>query len=185
VGKSTSRWTADAIRIARRLEPLNLLWFEDPCPPENWKDIAEVKRAVLLPVLTGENLNRRAGFQELIENRAVSLVAPDLQKVGGLLEGKRIGELAEIHGIGFAPHNIASPLGVMAAAHVCATLPNFVALEFHGQDVPFWNDLATGGALIQHGRVRMSDRPGLGIELNETVAREYRRRGEPWFGEKG
>jgi L-alanine-DL-glutamate epimerase-like enolase superfamily enzyme len=176
---------SDAIRIATRLQPLNLLWFEDPCPPENWRDIAEVKQAVSLPILTGENLNRRSGFQEIIENRVVSIIAPDVQKVGGMLEAKRIGELAELHGIGFAPHNIASPLGLMAAAHVCATLPNVVALEFHGQDVPFWNDLARPATpIIQRGRVKLSEQPGLGIELNESVAREYRRRSEPWFGEK-
>lgn len=175
---------SDAIRIASRLEDLNLLWFEDPCPPEDWRAIQQVKAAVRVPVLTGENLNRRQGFLELLQARAVDLVAPDVQKAGGMLEAKRIGELAELFGAGFAPHNIASPLGLVAAAHVCATLPNHVALEFHGQDVPFWNDLADSESpVIQNGRVALSERPGLGVELNEAVARRYRRPGEPWFGE--
>ncbi|MCK6470465.1 MAG: mandelate racemase/muconate lactonizing enzyme family protein [Planctomycetes bacterium] len=175
---------SDAIRIASRLEGLNLLWFEDPCPPEDWRAIQQVKAAVRVPVLTGENLNRRQGFLELLQARAVDLVAPDVQKVGGMLEAKRIGELAELFGAGFAPHNIASPLGLVAAAHVCATLPNHVALEFHGQDVPFWNDLADSeGPVIENGRVVLTERPGLGVELNEAVARRYRRPGEPWFGE--
>ena len=71
----------------------------------------------------------------------------------------------------------------MTAAHLCATAPNFVALEFPGPDVPFWNALVAGPPLLQHGRVAMTEQPGWGLELNEAVAREYARPGEPWFGE--
>lgn len=176
---------SEAIRIARALAPYNLLWLEDPSPPENWSDMADIRTAGGVPILTGENLNRRHGFWSLIVNRAVDLVAPDIQKCGGMLEGKRIGELAEMQGIRFAPHNIASPLGTVASAHVCATLPNFTALEFHGADVPFWNDLITRrdlpGKLIQKGRIRLTEEPGLGCELNEAVARKYAKPGEPFF----
>jgi gluconate/galactonate dehydratase len=176
---------SDAKRIARELAPLNLLWLEDPCPPENIQDFADVKALGACPILTGENLNRRHGFWDLIVHRAVDLVAPDVQKCGGLLEAKRIGELAEMQGIRFAPHNIASPLGTVASAHVCATLPNFVALEFHGSDVPFWPDLitrpGTTAPLIDRGRIHLTDAPGLGCELNEPVAKQYAKPGEPWF----
>jgi L-alanine-DL-glutamate epimerase-like enolase superfamily enzyme len=175
----------EAVRIARALAPLQLLWLEDPCPPENWHDVKEVRDRGGCPVLTGENLNRRHGFWDLIAGRAVDLVAPDFQKCGGLLEGKRIGELAELQGIRVAPHNIASPLGTLASAHVCATLPNFVALEHHGSDVPFWGDLIrrteTDRPLIDNGRIKLSEAPGLGAELNEEVAREFRKPGEPFF----
>ena len=86
-----------------------------------------------------------------------------------------------------APHNIASPLGPLASAHVCATLPNFVALEFHGADVPFWDQLLVrqdcSGPLIQKGAIRMTEAPGLGAELNEEVARKYAKPGESWFAE--
>jgi len=176
---------SDAIRIARALAPLNLLWLEDPCPPENWRDMADLRVQGGCPILTGENHNRRQGFWDLIVQRAVDLVAPDVQKCGGMLEAKRIGELAEMQGIRFAPHNIASPLGTLAAAHVCATLPNFVALEFHGADVPFWNGLITRpdafGPLIKKGRIHLSEAPGLGCELNEEVARRYAKPGEGFF----
>jgi L-alanine-DL-glutamate epimerase-like enolase superfamily enzyme len=175
----------EAIRIARALAPFNLLWLEDPCPPENWRDMKDVRVRGGCPLLTGENLNRRHGFWDLIARRAVDLVAPDFQKCGGLLEGKRIGELAELQGMRVAPHNIASPLGTLASAHVCATLPNFVALEYHGSDVPFWNDLIAlpdpGRLLIRGGRIRLGETPGLGGELNEEVARQYRKPGEPFF----
>ena len=175
----------EAMRIARALAPFNLIWLEDPCPPENFRDFAEVKALGFVPILTGENLNRRHGFWELIVSRGCDLVAPDVQKCGGLLEAKRIGELAEMQGIRFAPHNIASPLGTLASAHVCATLPNFVALEFHGSDVPFWFDLITRpdmtGPLIQNGRIHLTAAPGLGCELNEPVAKQYAKPGETWF----
>lgn len=176
---------SEAIRIARALAPYNLLWLEDPCAPENWSDMADIRAAGGVPILTGENLNRRHGFWSLVVNRAVDLVAPDIQKCGGMLEGKRIGELAEMQGIRYAPHNIASPLGTIASAHVCATLPNFTALEFHGADVPFWNDLVNRrdarGKVIQQGRIRLTEEPGLGCELNETIALQYAKAGEPFF----
>ena len=176
---------AQAVRITRELDPFNLCWLEDPCPPENWRGVAQVRAAGCCPVLTGENLNRRTGFWDLIANHAVDLVAPDMQKCGGLLEAKRIAELAETQGISVAPHNIASPLGTLAAAHVCATIPNFVALEFHGSDVPFWDDLLTrsdgGGPLIEKGRIRLTEAPGVGGELNEQTARQYAKQGEPFF----
>jgi L-alanine-DL-glutamate epimerase-like enolase superfamily enzyme len=175
----------EAIRIARALAPFNLIWLEDPCAPENWRDIRDVRRASRCPILTGENLNRRHGFWDLITNRACDIVAPDFQKCGGLLEGKRIGELAELQGVRVAPHNIASPLGTIAGAHVCSTLPNFVALEFHGSDVPFWNDLIrfadAARPVIENGRIRMTDAPGLGCELNEDEARKYGKAGECFF----
>jgi gluconate/galactonate dehydratase len=173
----------EAMRICRALAPLNLMWLEDPCPPENWRDLADVRSVGGCPILTGENQNRRHGFWDLIVQRAVDLVAPDVQKCGGLLEAKRIGELAEMQGVRFAPHNISSPLGLLAAAHVCATLPNFVALEFHGSDVPFWNELIAlpGGPLIRRGRVTLSEAPGIGCELNEEIARQYCKPGESWF----
>jgi gluconate/galactonate dehydratase len=84
-----------------------------------------------------------------------------------------------------APHCIASPIGTIAAVHVAAAVPNFLALEWHGMSVPYWDDLALGwdGPVIDQGRIRVPDSPGLGVELNLDVAREYARRGEPFFDE--
>ncbi|MBI3920502.1 MAG: mandelate racemase/muconate lactonizing enzyme family protein [Armatimonadetes bacterium] len=172
---------SDAIKIGRAIEPFNVFWLEDPCPPDNWRQTAAVKRACGVPLLTGENLVQCHAFQPLLESQAVDLVAPDVQKCGGLLEARRIADLANLYGIGLAPHCIASPLGLMASAHVCAASANFTALEFHGQDVPFWDDLIAGDPLLQEGRVTMTDRPGFGVELNEEVAREYAKPGEGWF----
>ena len=173
----------DAVKIARAIESYSPLWLEDPCPPENWRQTAEVKRSCGVPILTGENLILLQSFLPLLENQAVAFIAPDIQKCGGLLEARRIATMADHYGIGIAPHCIAGPLGLLTSAHLCAASPNFVALEFHGQDVPFWNALLTGPQLIVDGRVTLTEAPGLGRELNEAVAREYSRVGEPWFGE--
>lgn len=175
---------ADALRLAQALEPYHLLWLEDPCPPENWQQTAAVKRGCSVPILTGENLVLLPAFLPLLEAGAVDLIAPDLQKCGGLLEAKRIAGMAEYYGTSLAPHCIASPLGLMASAHLCATAPLFVALEFHGQDVPFWNALVTGPPVIRDGFVSMTEQPGLGVELDEAVARRYAKPGEPWFSEE-
>jgi len=172
----------DAIRIAHALEPYSLFWLEDPCPPENWQQTLAVKRACHVPILTGENLILLPQFLPLLEAQAVDLIAPDIQKCGGLLEARRIAGMAEYYGISLAPHCIAGPLGLLASAHLCAAAPNFVALEFHGQDVPFWNDLLVGSPLIRNGQVTLTEAPGYGRELNEAIAKEYAKPGESWFG---
>ena len=173
----------DAVKLAHALEPSSLLWLEDPCPPENWRQTAAVKQACRVPILTGENLILLTGFLPLLENQAVDFIAPDIQKCGGLLETKRIAAMAEFYGVSLAPHCIAGPLGLLTSAHLCATAPNFVVLEFHGQDVPFWSALLTGPPLIQQGEVALGEAPGLGRELNEAVAKRYAKPGELWFGE--
>ncbi len=172
---------ADAIRIGQALEPYGVLWLEDPCPPENWEQTRQVKEACGTPILTGENLVLLHSFMPLLQHGAVDLVALDIQKCGGLLEAKRIADTARHYGVSLAPHCIAGPLGLMTSAHLCATAPNFTALEFHGQDLPFWPDLVIGEPIIEAGHVRLPERPGLGVELNEAVAREYARAGESWF----
>ena len=96
---------------------------------------------------------------------------------------RRIADYADTHYISLAPHCIASPIGTIASVHVAAAVPNFLALEWHGMSVPFWEDLAAGwdGSVIEGGRIRVPDGPGLGVELNLDVAREYAREGEPFF----
>jgi gluconate/galactonate dehydratase len=135
------------------------------------------------PIATGENHYQRHFFRELLEREAVDILAPDFQKVGGLLEGRRIADMAEVHYMAVAPHNISSPIGTMASVHLCAAIPNFLALEWHAASVPFFDDLVKDrrAPLIQKGYVTVPDRPGLGIELDEQVAYKYRKLGEPFF----
>ena len=94
-----------------------------------------------------------------------------------------IAQFADVHTMPVAPHNISSPVGTLASAHFCAAIPNFLVLEFHASDVPFWNDLVDGipKPIIQDGMIRLPEKPGLGVKLNEKVARKYARKGEPFF----
>ena len=191
VGKDTDiavdcHWrynASDVVKVARELDPFRLMWLEDPVPPNNTAALKEVTSRVQVPIATGENLFLFEGFQEIIAQHALSIVTPDLQKVGGLWVGQSIAQFADAHTMPVAPHNISSPVGTLAAVHFCAAIPNFLALEFHSSEVPFWNDLVQGlpKPLIQGGFIKVPENPGLGVTLNEEVARRYARRGEPFF----
>ncbi|HVS50357.1 MAG TPA: mandelate racemase/muconate lactonizing enzyme family protein [Candidatus Dormibacteraeota bacterium] len=172
----------DALRLARRLEGLPVLWLEDPVPPENVAAMAVVAQGTTTPIATGENTYLAQGFTQLIDQRAVDIVAPDLQKAGGLSEARRIAELADRSYLPLAPHNISSPVGTLASAHICAAIPNFIALEWHAAGVPFFDAMLAGGhPIINNGYVELSDAPGLGVELDLEVCRRYARPGEPFF----
>ena len=174
---------SDVIKAARELEPFRLMWLEDPVPPENVAALKDVSTKVRVPIATGENLFLFEGFQEIIAQHALSVVTPDLQKVGGLAVAQSIAQFADVHCMPVAPHNISSPVGTLASAHFCASIPNFLALEFHASDVPFWDELVTGipRPVIQNGFIHLPEGPGLGVSLNEEVARRYARKGEPFF----
>src|SRR5262249_42741551 len=151
-----------------------------PVPPENVPALERVTSSTTTPIATGENAYLRHGFRELLETGAASIVAPDLQKTGGLLEARRIADLADTHYVSVAPHCIASPIGTVAAAHVAAAIPNFLALEWHGMSVPFWEQMVDR-PVISRGRIEVPTSPGLGMTLNLDVAREHARAGEPFF----
>jgi gluconate/galactonate dehydratase len=174
---------SDAQRLAHALEPYGLLWLEDPVPPENIEALRRVTQSTRTPISSGENAYLRHGFREALERNALDIVAPDYQKCGGLLEGRRIADLADTYYVAVAPHCISSPVGTIASAHVCAATPNFLALEWHGMSVPFWNDLVAGfdGPVIQNGYITVPDQPGLGVDLNEEIARRYAKEGEGFF----
>jgi gluconate/galactonate dehydratase len=176
---------SDAQRLAYELEPYGLMWLEDPVPPENIEAMRRVTQSTKTPIASGENYYMRFGFREALEKGALDIVAPDLQKAGGLLEGRKIADMADTHYVAVAPHCIASPIGTLASVHAATAIPNFLALEWHGMSVPFWEDMVVGfgGPVIEDGYIEVPDAPGLGVELNEDVAREYARESEPFFGE--
>jgi L-alanine-DL-glutamate epimerase-like enolase superfamily enzyme len=174
---------SDVVKAAQALEPFRLLWLEDPVPPDSIEALRAVSSRVKIPIATGENLYLFSGFREILQTHAVRIATPDLQKVGGLAVAAQIAQFADAQTIPVAPHNISSPVGTLASAHFCAAIPNFLVLEFHSSDVPFWNDLVEGipKPIIQNGSIQLPDKPGLGIKLNESVARKYARKGEPFF----
>lgn len=170
---------ADARRLMAALAPFDLLWFEDPVPPECIEALADLQAAGA-PVATGENHYHMTEFEALLTAARVRVLAPDVQKIGPL-QTKEVGKLADRHAASVALHNIASPIGFLAAAHTAAAIPNLLALEWHGASVPFFDEIAREGAVIRGGVAPIPDRPGLGVTLNEEVARKYAKPGEGWF----
>ncbi len=174
-----------SIRFARAVEPFDLLWLEEPTPPENLDALAEVRRNTSTPICAGENIYTRFDFKPLFDKKAVDYVMPDVAKCGGLAEGKRIANMAEMEYIPFTPHNVSSPVGTIAAAHVCAAVSNFTVLEWHAIDMPHWAEFVrySGGEVITEGHIELTEAPGLGLELNEEAALEHRhgKGGIPFF----
>ena len=170
-------------RVAIELEPFKLLWLEEPVPPENIDAMREIRQSTKTPICCGENLYMRQGFRELLEKRAADIIMPDFQKCGGLLEARKIADMAHTYYVPVAPHCVVSPIGYMASCHVCAAIPNFLTLEWHwiGR-LPLWRDFVKEGEIIQKGYVTVSDRPGIGVEMNEEAVRKAQRPGTAWFG---
>ena len=174
--------TRDVIQLANEIAPFKPMWLEDPTPPDNVEALKRVTDHSPVPICTGENHYTRHGLRPLITTQALDIVQPDIPKVGGLLEAKKIADLADMYYIPMAAHNVSSPVATLAACHTCATMRNFAVLEFHAQDVPWWNDLITGSRpLIQDGYIALPEGPGLGVELNEAVARAHLSQGATFF----
>ena len=160
-----------AITLAKAVEDLRLMWLEEPVPAENTNALAQVRASSSTVICTGENQYTRFQFLDLLQRQAVDIIMPDLSKAGGIQEGKRIAEIADAFYVPIAPHNVSSPLGMMAACHVMASVPNFLVLEFHGREIPWWSDLCEGEKpFIESGWMTVSERPGIGVELNDEVA---------------
>ncbi len=171
------------IRLAKAYEPYNVAWLEDLVPwqyTDMWK---EISRSVDVPTLTGEDIYLAEGFRNLIENRAVDMVHPDPVTAGGYLETKKIGDYAQEHGIAMALHHASSPVSWLGAVHTAAATENFVALEHHSVDNPWWEDLVTGidKPFLKDGYVTVPEKPGVGVELNEDVVKEHLKKGEKLF----
>jgi L-alanine-DL-glutamate epimerase-like enolase superfamily enzyme len=174
--------TGDVIRLARALEPVKPMWLEDPVPPDNAEAMAYVRKSVNIPICTGENLYGRQGFRKLIELQACDAVHIDVPKSGGLLESKRISDLAEMYYIWTACHNPASPVGTIASAHAASAMRNFRIHEL-AKWIDWWPTLVIReGPFWENGYFTIQDKPGYGIELNPDVAKAHLAPGETWWG---
>jgi L-alanine-DL-glutamate epimerase-like enolase superfamily enzyme len=167
----------NSIRLGKALEKYRLAWLEDMVPwqyTEQWKTISN---ALETPTLTGEDIFSKEGFKPLIDARAVDIVHPDLASSGGLLETKRIGDYAEENGVAMAMHFAGTPVSFMANVHCAAATQNFLALEHHSVDVPWWENLVKttdGRKLIEKGYAQVPlTAPGLGIELNDEEVKKH------------
>ena len=171
-------------QVAKRLEPLNLMWLEEPIPAENVDAYKKITDSTSTPICAGENHYLAFGFRRLLETGAVDIVMPDLQKAGGLGEGQRIANLSNLYYVPFAPHMVASYLGAMASCHVCASVPNFMVLEwqiyFHKN--PMFKEIVTfDGTMVEDGFITLSEKPGIGVEINEEGMKKYATPGIPFF----
>ncbi len=173
----------ECIRLANALEPYQMAWLEDMVPWQYTEMWQEITRAVNVPTLTGEDIYLKEAFVKLIDARAVDMVQPDLASAGGILETKKIGDYAEERGVAMAMHFAGSPISFMANVHCAAATQNFLALEHHSVEVPWWEDLVTGidKPLNKEGFVAVPETPGLGIELNPEVIKEHLVEGEAYF----
>ncbi|MCP9768377.1 mandelate racemase/muconate lactonizing enzyme family protein [Lacihabitans sp. LS3-19] len=172
-------------KIAKMLEPLNLMWLEEPIPAENANAYKKITESTTTPICAGENHYLAQGFRPLLEMGAVDIIMPDLQKCGGLGEGQRIANLANLYYVPFAPHMVASYLGAMACAHVCASVPNFMIMEwqiyFH-KDPMFKEIVKFDGEMVEkNGFLKVRDVPGIGVEINEEAMKKYAAPGVPFF----
>jgi len=158
---------ANAIRIGKRLEEFNPFFYEEPIPPENIDALALVARAVNIPIATGERLFTKWGFKELFERQAAAVVQPDICHAGGILELKKIAAMAEVHYVGFAPHNPNGPICTAASIQVDACIPNFLIQEFVISDEPLRSQLQQEPIRVIDGYFEIPNRPGLGVEINE------------------
>lgn len=172
------------IKLGKAVAPYQPAWLEDMVPWEYTEMLKEIKHAIDVPLLTGEDIYLLEGFKPIIDQRAVDMVHPDLATAGGILETKKIGDYAEQAGLAMAMHFAGTPVSFMANLHCAAATENVIALEHHSVDVPWWEDLVTGVPKPLHvdGFARVPDGPGLGIDLNLEVVKEHLDRGQELFG---
>ena len=172
-----------AIQIADAVAPIKPVWLEDPLPvdySDSWKRLCASSK---VPICTGENLARREGFKDFILNQGCDILHPDLRNAGGFLETKRIADMAHMFGLPMANHNTGSQVCTYASAHWAASIRDYIALEtITGEGG--WMDqvLLLDGPYIKDGFIQVTDKPGLGIELNPDVVRAHLAPGETWWG---
>ena len=159
----------DCIKLARTVDPFNLAWLEDMVPWMYTDQLLRLKNSCTTPICTGEDIYLKEGFMDLFTRKAIAICHPDLQQTGGILETKKIGDLAMEHGISMAIHCAATPVAEFASVHCAAATENFLAMEKNGADNPNYYDIIKDipEPVVQDGFIKVPDGPGLGFDLNE------------------
>ncbi|MCG2462092.1 galactonate dehydratase [Flavobacteriaceae bacterium F89] len=156
-----------AVRVGNALSEFDILWYEEPIPPQNLEGLAEVKRRIKVPVSGGERLYNRWEYRSLFELRAVDYIQPDVSHAGGIMEVKKIAAMAESYHIPFCPHNPSGPVANAATLQLAACTTNFFLLETMSSDVPWRSDICTEEIKFENGSMIIPDKPGLGIDIIE------------------
>ena len=162
-----------AIEVARRLEPQALSWYEEPVPPTDLESTKAIKDGIRQTMAGGEFLFGIEGFAPLCREGAVDVIMPDVKHCGGITELGKIAAVAELDGVLVSPHNPSGPVGTMASAQVCARLPNFDILEYQWNEAPWRGDLVEPPERFENGILQTPDGPGIGVALNDALAREH------------
>jgi L-alanine-DL-glutamate epimerase-like enolase superfamily enzyme len=171
------------IRLGKALQKNNMAWLEDMIPWQYPHLLKQITDEVDIPICTGEDIYLKEGFLELARTNSVDILHPDLATSGGLLETKKIGDGIQEYGHAMAMHFAGSPISFFANVHCAAATENFLALEHHGVDVPFWDNLVTGveKPIINKGFATVPEKPGLGVEPNEEEIRKHLAPGAGYF----
>jgi galactonate dehydratase len=155
-----------AIAMARKLEPYNIGWYEEPVQPNSNQALKHVKESVSVPICVGERLYTRWDFIPVLKDRLAEFLMPDILWTGGISEFYKIANLAESFYVPVSPHDASGPINIMAGAHTMMTVPNFYKLEFNHAQLDCHNSLIDMPLDIVDGKLKMSEKPGLGIELD-------------------
>ena len=159
-----------AIRVAHMLEEFNPFWYEEPCPAENLDAMAEIRRSINIPVVTGEALYTKSEFREVLEKRAADIINPDICNTGGILELKEVAAMAEPYYVVVSPHGYNSTgIALAASLQACACIPNFLIFEYCLGFEPLINDVVKNPFQVKEGYIELPTGPGLGIEINEEA----------------
>jgi 2-dehydro-3-deoxyphosphogalactonate aldolase len=161
---------AGAIKLAKKLEKFDLLWFEEPTPPDMPEEMARVAAATSIPVAAGERLSTKYEFARVLRHNAAAILQPAIGRVGGIMETKKIAAIAETHYVQMAPHLYAGPIEAAANLHVDLSTPNFLIQESIGKMGNFHGELLKKPLPWENGYFLPTSEPGLGVELNEEVA---------------
>lgn len=163
--------TAGAIRLGQAIEPYLPLWFEEPVPPDNASEFAAIAQAVRIPIATGERLTTKSEFAAVLQNGGASILQPALGRVGGINEARKIATIAEVHNAQMAPHLYAGPVEWAANLHLATAVPNLLMAETI--ETGFHDQLINGAIRVDGGFVSLGEAPGLGIEVDEDLARAH------------
>ncbi len=171
-----------AERLADALEPYDVWWLEDPVPPENLEIQRRITESTTTPIAAGENRYRVTEQRRLLEKGGIDINTPDLPKVGGMRETRKIADVANQYYTPIALHNVSSPVGTMASAQVGAAIPNMLAVEYHSYELGWWDDLVEE-TVIEDGQIEIPEEPGLGLTLDRDVVEANMVTGETLFDE--
>ena len=172
------------MKMAKAYEPLNLMFLEEPIPADNPEMYKHITQETSTPICAGENIYLAYGFTKLLSDGALNIIMPDLQKAGGLGEAQRIANLANLYYVPFSPHMVASFLGAMASCHVCSSVPNFQIMEWqiYMDTDDLWKDIVTyDGPRTENSFITVSEKPGIGVEINEEGMKKHAVPGIPFF----